>query len=95
MTVPLYITQSTKVTDRPCILHSIIVGNNSSSEGYVNVYNARSVDAPHKIAQLSGDEETTKQYSWSGLKLDRGLYVEFDANIDWVTVEWEPLKCSS
>lgn len=91
MSTYTYLVASGKVTDRPCILHSIIVGNDGTNVGWLDVFNARTSDAPYKVARLYGDGKTTKQYHWKGLELARGLYIEFVSTIEWATIEWSPV----
>lgn len=86
-----YLTSSQKLEARPCKLLSIIVGNDGTNVGWLDVFNARTSDAPHKVARLYGESKGTEQYRWEGLELDRGLYIEFVSTIEWATVEWEPV----
>ena len=55
MSAYAYVTANQKITDKPCILYSIIVGNDGTNVGWLDVFDASNVDAAHKVGRLYGD----------------------------------------
>lgn len=91
MSAYTYLTKSGLITDQPCILYSIIVVNDGSSESYADLYDGQGVESGYKVARCYTPARVSFQYHWKGFELSRGLYVEFDNHMDHVTVEWSPV----
>lgn len=92
MSAYAYVTTSQIISDRPCKLLSVIVITDGGGPGKVDIYDAGAINASYKVATLRCSGNAGQQYSWKGLELQRGLYVEMVEKADFVTIEWEPLE---
>jgi len=89
-----YTTTDQGITDKPCILYSVIVHNDGANEGVVDIYDGTSAEAGYKVARLMCGVKSCQQYRWTGLKLTRGLYVDIVERAESAVVEWEPVGYS-
>lgn len=79
------------VSRKPCLLYSITCTNTGSNEARVDVFDSRTANAPDRVLTLLCGAKETKQFSWKGLELTRGLFVDNVEKIEYITIEWEPL----
>jgi hypothetical protein len=86
-----YLTADRKITDKPCILYSVLVTTDGGGPGKVEIYDAAGAVTVQKVATLLCAANLSIHFRWKGLVLTRGLYVDIVEKADYVTVEWEPL----
>lgn len=91
MSAYVYLTADQLITDKPCLLYSVIVTADESGPGKVEIYDAQGAEAGYKVATLLCSGNLSKSFHWKGLELSRGLYVDIVEKADYVTVEWEPV----
>lgn len=91
MSAYAYLVKSGLITDQPCILKSVIVVNDGSSEACVDIYDGQGAESSYVVARVYTIAKCSAQYRWEGLELSRGLYIGFDGHTDRCTVEWEPV----
>lgn len=89
MSVYSYSTTDILITSKPCKLYSIVLTNTGANDGTVVLYDGQAANLDRVVATVMVGRESTEQFSWKGLKLSRGLYVNLDDKTDMVTVEWE------
>jgi len=88
----ILLTASTKVYNKACKLKSIILTGDGTNATYADLYDGYSTSDP-QVARLRVLGTTSKKFTWSeGLDLERGLYISFETNLKYVTVEVEPAK---
>lgn len=85
-----YSTTDCLISRKPCKLLSIIIVTDGGGPGKVDVYNARGAIEADKAATLRCPANSSTQYRWQGLELEKGLYVDIVEKADYVTVEWLP-----
>ncbi len=91
MSAYVYITSDQLVTDKPCVLYSILLVNDGLNEGHVDIYDGAGAEAGYMVARCYVGAKTAHKYNWKGLELSRGLYIDVDDKTDKVTVEWDPV----
>jgi len=91
MSAYVYLTADRVVTDKPCVLHSIVVTTDGSGPGKVVVYDGAGAESAYVVATLLCGANLSKSFHWKGLELSRGLYIDIVEKADYVTVEWEPV----
>lgn len=78
------------VTDQPCLLHGIVFLTGSSGSP-VDVYDGVDAGAGRQVARLKNQANRSHGYFFPRpLRMDVGIYVVLDANVDEVTIVWEP-----
>lgn len=91
MSAYIYLMSDGLVTDKPCVLYSVLVSTNGSGPGKVEIYNAAGAESGYKVATLLTGGNNARHFHWKRLELSRGLYVDIVEKADYVTVEWEPV----
>lgn len=87
-----YMTVDGIVTASPCRLLSVLVTTDGGGPGKVELYDEQGAEGSRKFATLLCSANQAKMFSWTGLELQRGLYVDIVEKADYITVEWEPLE---
>lgn len=86
------LTASAKVFNKACKLKSIILTGDGTNATYVDIYDGDSTSDP-QVARLRVLGTTSKKFSWTeGLELGRGLYISFETNLKFATIEAVPVK---
>ncbi len=91
MSAYVYLTGDGLVTDKPCILYSVLVATDGGGPGKVEVYDGQGAESGYKVATLLSEGNNSRHFHWKGLELSRGLYIDIVEKADYVTVEWEPV----
>jgi len=88
----ILLTASTKVYNKACKLKSIILTGDGTNATYADIYDGDSTSDP-QVARLRVSATDSKKFTWpDGLDLERGLYISFETNLKFVTVEAVPVK---
>lgn len=84
-----YMTASGVVDPGPCILWHIIVTPDGSNASYADLYDGIDTSSP-KIARIRTQAKASRPYSFGNpLYLPRGCYVDFETNLECVTINVE------
>ena len=86
-----YLTVDGIVATRPCKLLSVILTSDTTGVGKVVLYDETSGVTGQEIATLLCPDDQSVQFTFAGLELRRGLYVDIVEKVTCVTVEWQPL----
>lgn len=84
-----YLTVDGIVATRPCKLLSVVVTTDGSGPGKVVLYDETTAVAGQEVATLLCEGNLSIQFTFLGLELRRGLYVDIVEAADYVTVEFE------
>lgn len=81
-----YLTASGIVETKENRLYQVIVTPDGSNASYADVYNGVSTNDP-KFARLRVTSNVSKVFNFiGGQRLERGLYIAFESNLQAVTV---------
>jgi len=81
-----YLTGSRVVHNKKCVVYKIFVTPDGTNASYADIYNGNNTTEP-KVTRLRIRANETKEYNFDGyLELERGLYIDFGANLESVLV---------
>lgn len=77
------------VQNEPCIVHSIVIYSDGVGLARVRLYDGLDASSGRNITPLMARVGFVAQYRFDGLYCARGLYVDFEENVEECTVEYE------
>ena len=87
-----YLTASGLVSHKPVYLKGIILTPDGTNSSYVDIYNGENTTA-EKIMRLRVQANRSYHLVFNtSFYLNRGLYVDFGANLEAVTVLYDPAE---
>lgn len=82
----VYATASARISDTPCLLHSITFKGSVAGQG-VNIYDAHDANSEQLVFDLEMSANQSRLLDFScPIPFERGMYIEKDTNCDGYTV---------
>lgn len=86
-----YLTGDTLVTALPVALHAVVI-HTTAAGAHANVYEGQDVSSGRLIIAVAGPANQSRPINFDPpILCERGLYVDFETNVEDVTVVYSPL----